>query len=506
MHWKIMIKSGFIFSLIAIFLLEGSGIISGLDIELIASGADNWKDFVQFEHIVKMPGKWGYQDLVLEDAQYSPDKTTDCILHFDAGTITDAAGNYSIQAKNPLISQKDYMFGNGSAAFQSDQNQIVLYPQKKSCLFSRGSMWDDFSIEFWLCPVHLSENEGIFLWEGSMKQAEMLLPQFVRCTIRKHRLSWEFGNFFISPEGAKTIALDGIKELIPHAWHHHLVRFDSTSGLFEYLVDGIPEAVTYVTDTGKESGRVFRPFAGDVLPASVTIGGKYTGYLDELRITRSFEDKPVLKKYSNIRGRAQSKVFDLKGSGSLSKRIEVTDTRPGNSFVSYFIRSSDSPFSNDYSFDLPWTEFDPKKNFDPRIAGRFVQLAIEMYPDGTKTESPRVSRMVLIAEEKLPPPAPIGLVATAGNGKITLSWKRVNFEDVKGYRIYYGEEPGNYEGKGANQGSSPVDAGNTTQFELNGLANGTLYFFAIVAYDSEEFPNVSNFSNEVNTRPLGLYK
>jgi hypothetical protein len=310
----------------------------------------------------------------------------------------------------------------------------------------------------------------------------------------------------MSPDGVKSITLYGIKELVPHAWHHHLIRFDSGTGLFEYLVDGIPEAVTHATENGKEASRVFRPFAGDVLPQSIKVGGLYTGYMDELRITRDFVEKPVLKKYENIRGKAYSRVFDLAGSGSRSKQIDVTAATPSSSFVSYFIRASDSPFSNDASFGLPWIELDPKERFDPEVKGRFVQLSLEMYPDGTKTVSPNVSRITLVAETRLPPPAPIGLVATPGNGTVTLAWKRVNYEGIKGYRIYYGEEPGKYDGKGSASGDSPIDAGTPTRFEVRGLSNGTLYYFAIVAYDSEEFPNVSNFSNEVNARPLGLYK
>jgi hypothetical protein len=499
-------KTAIVLFAIIVSLFYAAGRLEALDSELVLNGADGWSELALTENIVKRPGKWGYEDLALRDAEYGADESTDCLLHFDAAETKDASGNYSVESNKSLFSGKDFMFGTGSAAFQSNENSIILAPAKKSCLFSMGNLWDDFSIELWLCPVYLSENEEIFSWEGAVKRGEGIVPQSVRCTIRNRRLFWELADFFTIPGGSKTVALPGIKELLPRAWHHHLVHYDCTTGLFEYLLDGIPEAVTYVTDTGKESGRVYRPFTGDVLPSTIRIGGNYTGFIDEMRMTRAFVTKPVLKKYANIRGRADSVVFDLGGSGSLSRRIIPTDSMPGNSFVSYFIRSSDSLFTPDTSADPQWREIEPKKSFDPLVEGRYVQIACTLFPDGTNTISPRVSRIILVAEKKLPPPAPIGLMAKPGNGKVTLEWKRVNYQDIKGYRVYYGEAPGVYDGKGADTGSSPIDAGSSTGLEIGGLVNGTLYYFAVVAYDSEAQPNISGFSDEVSARPLGLLK
>ncbi len=479
---------------------------AALDSRITIWGENDWRDIVRLENIDKKPGKWGYRDLLLKDAEYRIDDSTDCLIHFNTTTMEDSTGNYIVNPKNPLVTPKESMFGASSAVFQSTDNTITLSSAKKSPLFTQGVVWDDFSIEFWLAPAHLSDNEIVFSWDGVMKQNGNSIPQHARCSINKRRLSWDFGSFFVSQEGATSIALVGIRELVPRAWHHHMIRFDSGTGLLEYLVDGIPEAVTHATETGKESSLVYRPFAGNVLPFSLAIGSRYTGFMDELRISRAFVDKPMLKKYGNSSGSAYSRVFDLKGSGSLSKRTEVTQSTPSSSFVSYFIRASDSAFSDENAFDIPWIEFDPKADFDPPVKGRFVQLSIRMFPDGTKSVSPAVSRIELVSEERLPPPAPIGLVARPANGSVSLAWKRVNYEGIKDYRIYYGEEPGRYDGAASTAGRSPIDVGSATEFRVNGLSNGTLYYFAVVAYDSEEFPNVSNFSGEASARPLGLYK
>jgi len=129
-----------------------------------------------------------------------------------------------------------------------------------------------------------------------------------------------------------------------------------------------------------------------------------------------------------------------------------------------------------------------------------------LYPDGTRNLSPRVSSLRVVYEPNEPPAPPAGLMAAAGNGKVTLSWRAVNELDVKGYMVYYGTSPHNYLGTGAAQGDSPVDAGTNTSIEISGLTNGSLYYFAVVAYDDSIPPQRSDFSPEVSARPSRIYK
>ena len=94
----------------------------------------------------------------------------------------------------------------------------------------------------------------------------------------------------------------------------------------------------------------------------------------------------------------------------------------------------------------------------------------------------------------------------AGNGKVTLSWRAVNELNAKGYRVYYGTSPHNYLGTGAAEGDSPLDAGSKTSVDVTGLDNGSLYYFAVVAYDDSSPPQISEFSPEVSARPSRIYK
>lgn len=60
-------------------------------------------------------------------------------------------------------------------------------------------------------------------------------------------------------------------------------------------------------------------------------------------------------------------------------------------------------------------------------------------------------------------------------------------EDLAGYRLYYGNQTGDY--------SYVVDVGNYTTVEIGNLSSNTWYV-AVTAYDY--FGNESNYSNEIN--------
>lgn len=83
---------------------------------------------------------------------------------------------------------------------------------------------------------------------------------------------------------------------------------------------------------------------------------------------------------------------------------------------------------------------------------------------------------------------------------ITLSWDPSPSDNVTGYNVYYkaGEMSFPFDGIGADQGTSPVDVGNTLSTTLTGLSDGVSYFFTVTAYDGSS--NQSTYSNIVSTQ------
>jgi hypothetical protein len=320
--------------------------------------------------------------------------------------------------------------------------------------------------------------------------------------VQDRRLDWVFDNFFTGPTGqAGSIHFRGVTALVPRDWHHHLLRYDSRIGLLEYLVDGIPEAILYTTDSRREQGMILLPFAGDAGPGQVRIGERFTGFVDELRISRAFVETPSLKRYTNQIGVYQSRTFDLGYTGTELKRIDSVYRIPGDSTVYFYYRMTDRADAD--TSTVPWIQFQAGQPLEDS-RGRYLQVMVELYPDGARRRSPEVSELRLVYEQDLPPVPPTGLYAVAGNGKVRLYWNRVNEDDIGGYFIYYGSEPGSYRGSDSDLGASPIDAGNVSQFEVTGLSNSRLYYFAVVAYDDTDPPHRSLFSREISARPSSM--
>ena len=77
----------------------------------------------------------------------------------------------------------------------------------------------------------------------------------------------------------------------------------------------------------------------------------------------------------------------------------------------------------------------------------------------------------------------------AGAAIVTLEWDPPVDTVTTGYIVVYGNSPGSY--------AFQVDTGFTTRFAVHGLADGTTYYFAVLAYDAAGL--VSDVSPEVTT-------
>ena len=78
-------------------------------------------------------------------------------------------------------------------------------------------------------------------------------------------------------------------------------------------------------------------------------------------------------------------------------------------------------------------------------------------------------------------------VAYAQDKTLNLRWAANDEPDLEGYKVYYGTSSRNY--------TANVDVGNTTEYTLTGLSEGTTYYFAATAYDT--LNNESDYSTEI---------
>jgi hypothetical protein len=77
---------------------------------------------------------------------------------------------------------------------------------------------------------------------------------------------------------------------------------------------------------------------------------------------------------------------------------------------------------------------------------------------------------------------------TVPAGHVTLAWEPSSDTNVVGYNIYYGVASHTY--------PNMINVGNVTNTTISGLVGGTVYYFAVTAYDG--FGDESDFSDEIS--------
>jgi len=482
--------------------------LHALDKTLTLGGGERWQSIETADGISYRTGYEGKLDMTLADAEYQPTPETDLLLHFDGlsgSQPIDASANYVVRSSSIGFSRRIAMLGGASGLFEGERRALVLAPSSPQALFRSGNQWHDFTIEFWVYAADLSEGQTLLLWSNGRLAGGQLLPQVLRASIVSGHLVWTFRNFFVPPSGgAFDLRLSGRTFLVPREWYHCLIRFDSNTGLLESTVDGIPDAIAYANGSGSEDGSVYFPFTGTTQEPRLVVGDRFNGLLDELRISRGFVHPATDRRYSLNPGVALTKIFDLGYPDTVVPSITVHETKPGDTDVYFFYKAANMKTS-DSELSGEWTQFAPGVALASPPKGRYIQLKIELLPDGTGKVSPVLSWITLTYRPHLPPPAPALLTAQPGDGQIVLSWRAVVDPDLAGYRIYYGDRPYQYFGTGSTSGQSPVDAGNTTTFTLKGLTNGKLYYIVVAAYNNSQPSEQGAFSNEVAARPSPLY-
>jgi hypothetical protein len=273
--------------------------------------------------------------------------------------------------------------------------------------------------------------------------------------------------------------------------------------MLEYAVDGRPEDVRYATATGREEGKALHPRIERGRHGTLVIGENFTGFLDELRITRSTLEPREPAAFSAGGGRAETQPVDLGYGGSVLTRIDARYKTPSDSAVFFFYQIAETL---DGLAAAEWTPILPGKALPSGVRGRFVRVGLEMYPDGERTRTPRLAEISIAYEMNQPPPAPAFAAAFPGDGMIELRWSQVPDPNVQGYLVYYGTRPGVYDGNESGLGPSPLHVGRITSLRLEGLQNGKLYYFAVSAYDGRGDYLSGLLSREISARPSRLYR
>lgn len=469
---------------------------------LILGGEDDWKGTV-LSNLKTTPGKGGFLDLALNRSELTPHReTTDILLTFNKESQIDQSGNYSI-GEQPEYSSKYFKSGDGSATFDRD-SRLTLKAEKRGSLFYPFTNWEDFTIEFWLYPANPREGESIIQWKGLGRNDDEIYSQSILCHFINRRLVWSFNNIFQTPDSPESFYEISGDPVLPRQWNHHMLRYDSSTGMLEYLVNGQPSAIIYTTDDGHESNTVYTPRVGDE-PGELIIGSGFTGFMDEFRMERRFVENRSTKRYDQP-GYGISPILDLQFSDSRINNLKTQENSPGNAavFSYYFITNSlleAEEKRNDFrgketilNYPDIWKPF---SEIDNTSRGRYLLLSFLLYPDRKDDLTPGLSFLNVDYTPSLPPLPPAYIHAQrSDDGQLRLEWNPSASPEVEGYLLFFGENPGEYIYPG-----SPLKIEKENYTLIDGLSPFKQYFFAIKSYTGSENPRFSDFSEEISIRP-----
>ena len=534
--------------LYSFFFLSGS--VYGLGEKILTLGAaSSWDVVEKKQGVTEVSSVRPHPVLVLSGIEapaenFTGDDTVDLHLSFDEGNgrFSDSRGNYDVFISPSLRTAPAPLsrIGTGAALFTGERSAdeflagpLALKPKppvmtplgRSEALFSPGSQIRDFSIEFWIYPQTIESGALILSWNSSVAPHNgegNFLNQRILCEVSRNRVQWSFAEFFFSPDrrDRKNLTLMG-NRILPGTWSHHLIRYDADLGLLEYLVDGILESLEYTTTTGREGGEVYTPFIGE--GCSLVLGSRFSGMMDEFKIHSRYVQMPALAKYPPSGGRMETNTLDLGHANSRLLKIEAfggrTGGKAGNEYAGnnnlhfydhsqlrFFVRVNNEPFRWN---EVPWVPVNPGVDLSDKFPGRYIQIAADFYPSADGETSPYLSELRISFYPEEPPPPPTQFTGLPKDGAVELSWKASSSRDAR-YLVYYGTASGEYFGDNAVLVStafpvrreSPIDVGGRTSVRIEGLKNGTLYFFTVASYSVLSEPG--DFSREIAVRPLRM--
>ena len=429
---------------------------------LYYGGLSGWQDTTA-EGLRETRGWRGCRALTLEapGRDYISPVDTDLLLLSDAEDILNPAGYYRIEGSYEISSR---FSARGETAIRPLAGGIQLLPSENA-MWSAGSEWGDFTLDFRLRPTGLRNGDVLLSWEGRDEKGR---SQSVTARVENRRLIWEFRHFFRRGRDRRLdLRLVG-PPLIPGEWRHHRIRFTldasdsgrsgASPGLLEYLVDGVPADMVHASPDGREGWEIFTPSVGILSDRPVRLAPSFSGYLDEFRLTRAavYLDEETL-----ISGRGQTKLIDSGYPGSTLNGIRARYETPGASRVRFFARSFDtlpsaaqfdpnhSSWVNLNMVEEPedpagsgrWYHSEPQA----AIKGRYFIVGYVLAADPGADAVPILSALELDLSPRLPPRPPGGFIQERPpDGRTRVSWSADSESAVAGWWISWGLRPGNY--------------------------------------------------------------
>ena len=450
------------------------------------------------ENLLLVRDSDGTEALRLADNEAGDDDSVDLLLRGNS-PADFRSQRYQIRSDNVIIDTVLPLFGTGSMRFAQPDNRVLLSPRPGALLGETSDM-GSFSIDFWVFPYSQYDEEDLFSRYGSFLDAQgRVLETGIRLFFRSNRLVFRFRNMLIDRSGRiHDVELTGQRVSRLRVWQHIAFVYDDASGKFSRLVDGVEDGVLWMTDTGRYGGTPLRAAFPAGFRRQAQLGGGFRGRIEDFRIRRGAWSDSAVGRYSTAVGRVTSRVVDMGTSNARLNSISWKADTMGGSAVLFEYRVADHVFPADDE-DIPWIRVrNQTASFDVS-RGRYLQWRAMLLGAEKGRYTPVLKSVRLVWDPAHRPDTPVGLIARAGDGRITLRW-RANMDRIAGYRIYLGTEKGEYL-----HPDSPLDVplgridADNPGYVIRNLENDRLYYITITAYTADGMQ--SAYSREVRARP-----
>lgn len=455
-------------------------------------GRSGWGELELSRGAAFAAGWRGGDDIVLADQAASQPSDTDLFAGFDR-SANDVSGRYRVgPVDNVRHITHAARFGGGALAFDG-HSSLALHPVNGS-IFTPYATAPSFSIDVWLYPTGTREGTEILRWNGAFLGGGMPTLQSIRFHIDEGLFRWDLRNVVARFDGETremtSVDLSGRRGPVPQRWTHHRLRYDAGRGQLTYLVDGVPVAITYITESGREDNRAYALVFGDDTGDGLVIGRRYHGVIDELRIERAARSDFRSVRYGGGPGEIISAPIPLGSRGGSVYAVRPRTETPGNTDVRVYYRVGDQTTSGD------WIELDSSGEIPATPAGSYIQIRGVLLPDASADRTPRLQAVEIAYEPHSPPPVPRGVRGTSVPGGVTVEWEPVMTGTSTEYRVLFGEHPGRY--TGAHSVRSPVRITDGTSVTIDGLEPDRSYVFAVESVD--QYGQRSVLSREIEVR------
>lgn len=407
-------------------------------------------------------------------------------------------GRQGKSAEAALSFFNDRVFGNTSGLFYESKN-FMRFTFENS--FDLGMV-----LEFWIKPFSVES--------GTVISTEYLSPdginRHLEAYFKSGKLYVVFENLFIDssvPPKPRTVVISSDRILPVKEWHRHRVTYNPATGEISYFLDQELVSQVWATEDGNPGSALMyleAPRKWDYV-----LGKGYRGLMDNFFLTADAKNAFPLSIHDTANGLIQSRVFRFPSLSSVYD-MELDSNLLKDTALTLQYRISVEPFADHTPETIvPWKDYNIENpQFNEKIKGNYIQFRVTLYPSPDGKFSPMVKAMRIKYDTLEIPSIPLGLAVTSSESRITLGFRESLNRNIVGYRIYYGLKSGEYWGKEAIEGISPLFVpvsqleaarrDGRLYYTLRGLEPGKVYYLRITAVNDESLE--SEMSEEVSVR------